>query len=227
MKFQKILIAGVLVSGMLAGCNSAEDISGSNEPKEEAKQAAQEPKSQEVKKDENGNYILEEVGQIVDTGDHKAELMKIREVNETVDIAPLKVTVQDIKVIKMSDISEESLIDFAYMVGEEEAAIKDGFSYIQVKYTAENTSDQNIEWYDIMNVVTDKGQQIDAQMDDFIYSDEEGSSEFIGKVKKEFTDGYLLKDEDINKVKLIFGYTMNADNYEDITPEQTVEYELN
>ena len=227
MKLQKVLFSGLLVAGLMAGCSSAEDVSGSNQSKEEAKPAAQENKNKDIKKDEEGNFILEEVGQVVEADGHKAELMKIREVNETVDIKPLKVTVQDIKVIKMSDISEESLVDFSYMTGEEEAAIKDGFSYIQVKYTAENTVDQNIEWYDLMNIVTDKGQQIDAQMDDFIHADEDVSSEFIGKVKKEFTDGYMLKDADINKVKLIFGYTMNADNYEDITPEQTVEYELN
>ena len=144
--------------------------------------------------------------------------------NETIEVAPLKVTVQDIKVIKLSDVQDEFAEELSYMADEEAETLKKGFSYIQVKYTAENTSEGNVEWYDLMNVVTDKGEQIDGQLKDFFYDDAESDSKFIGKVKKEFQDGFVVKDDQINKVKLVFGNTLNADSYEDITGKQTVEY---
>lgn len=130
-------------------------------------------------------------------------------------------TIEDIKVIKLTDLDEEFAEGLEWMadtkINPEET------SYVQVNYTAENTSDSNIEWYDIMNVVTDKGEQIDGQLKDFISDDGDSDSQFIGKVKKEYTDGFVVKNEDINSVKLVFGYTEDED-YNEITPEQTVEY---
>lgn len=224
-KFSKLVVAGVLVGGLLAGCGAAEESSSGSSSQEEAKPSDQKDKKvSEPKKDDAGNTILDEVGQTAKSEAGKAELMKIKKVNETVDIAPLKVTVQDIKVIKLSDVDPTFAEDLALMMDGEAELLKKGFSYIQVKYTAENTAEQNVEWYDLMNVITDKGEQIDGQMKDFLVNDADMSSEFIGKVKKEFTDGFVVKDGDISKVKLVFGYTMNADTYEDITGEQTVEY---
>jgi len=72
--------------------------------------------------------------------------------------------------------------------------------------------------------VTDKGQQIDAISNDFVYTEADGDSIFLGKVKKEFVDAFIVKDEDISKLKFIFGASMDGDSYEDITPEQQVEY---
>jgi hypothetical protein len=96
--------------------------------------------------------------------------------------------------------------------------------YVQVQFEAENTEERNIEWYDLMNVVTDKGEQIDGQLKDFIADDSEMDSVFLGKVKKEYIDGFVVKDPEISKVKLIFGNTMDSDSYEDITGKQQVEY---
>ncbi|WP_436374265.1 hypothetical protein [Cytobacillus sp. BC1816] len=225
LKFSKILFSGLLVGGLLAGCSSSDETSGSSEPQEEAKPADQKDKNvSKPKKDEAGNTILDEVGQKAESEAGKAELMKIKKVNETVDVAPLKVTVQDIKVIKLSDVDPTFAEDLALQMDGEAELLKKGFSYVQVKYTAENTADQNVEWYDLMNVITDKGEQIDGQVKDFLIDDADMDSEFIGKVKKEYTDAFVLKDGDIGNVKLVFGYTMNADTFEDITAEQTVEY---
>ena len=224
MKFQKMLIAGFLVTGLLAGCGS--DSTSGSEPKEDPKPSKQEAKNKEVKKDKDGKMILTEVGQYSETDSYRVELKKIKMVNETVDIAPLKVIVQDIKVFEMTDLNDEFAESLSFNTGRTVEELKNGFTYIQVNYQAENTVDQNIEWYDLMNIVTDKGQQIDGQMEEFLGIND-FESEFIGKVKRDFTDGFALKDGDINKVKLIFGYTMNGDSYDKITKEQTVEYELN
>ncbi|UOE58136.1 hypothetical protein [Cytobacillus oceanisediminis] len=226
-KFSKFLVSALLAGTFLTGCGGAEESTTGSEPQEEPKPAEQKDKKvSKPKKDEAGNTILDEVGQTHESEAGKAELMKIKKINETVDIAPLKVTVQDIKVIKLSDVDPTFAEDLALQMDGEAELLKKGFSYVQVKYTAENTADQNVEWYDLMNVITDKGEQIDGQLKDFLIDDADLDSEFIGKVKKEYVDSFVLKDGDISKAKLVFGNTMNADTYEDITGEQTVEYTL-
>ncbi|UAL54411.1 hypothetical protein LIT32_11730 [Bacillus sp. CMF21] len=61
-------------------------------------------------------------------------------------------------------------------------------------FNAENTTEGNVEWYDLMNVVTDKGEQIDGQIKDFFFDDSKTDSVFIGKVKKDYQDGFIIKD---------------------------------
>ncbi|WP_409303038.1 hypothetical protein [Peribacillus sp. SCS-155] len=225
--FKQLLIAGMLISGgLLAGCSSDDAASGSSESKEEAKPSEQKAKDSvpEPKKDENGNTILEEPGQKAESEEATAELLNIKKVNETVNIKPIKVTIQDIKLIKLTDVSNDYALNVSMGSQIDSEVLEKGFSYIQVKYTAENTEDRNIEWYDLMNVVTDKGEQIDGQMVDFITDEGDTDSEFIGKVKKEFVDGFVVKNADINKVKLVFGSSVDSSTYEDITGEQTVEY---
>jgi rare lipoprotein A (peptidoglycan hydrolase) len=223
-KLFTLLFVSMLVF-VLAACGS-DSSSASDESKKEATASNQEAKGEKKEADskETNDSNLTEVGQVYKADDgHKVELLKIKDVNETVDIAPLKVTVQDIKVLKMSDLTEAQKEEVSYYAPTG-TDLSSGFSYIQVKYTTENTEDKNIEWYDLMNVVTDKGEQIDGQMNDIIMTDSDSDSEFIGKVNKEFVDGFIVKDGDINSVKLVFGNTMDADSYEDITGEQTVEY---
>lgn len=222
-KFSKLIVLGVLAGGLLAGCGSAEESKGGGS-QEEAKPAEQKPLKQEAKKDESGRYLLENVGDTAKTEAGTGELLKIKKVNETVEIAPLKVTVKDIKVIKMSDVSNDFAVDMSMMTQIDSEVLEKGFSYVQVQFEAENTSDQNIEWYDLMNVVTDKGEQIDGQLKDFLSDDAEMDSMFIGKVKKQYQDAFVVQNDDINSVKMVFGYTMNGDTYEDITEKQTVEY---
>lgn len=224
--FKRFVLSTVLLVfvGVLGACGSNEG-SSSSEPKEEAKPAEQKEvsnKPSEPTKDENGDYVLEEVGQKATTEGATAELLKIKPVNETINIAPIKVTVKDIKVIKLTDLSEDmrnglTLYDIKVNEGDE-------LNYVQVQFQAENTEEKNIEWYDLMNVVTDKGEQIDGQLSDFISDDADVDSQYLGKVKKDFTDGFVVKNADINKVKLVFGSTIDSDSYEDITKEQQVEY---
>ncbi|MGM0903103.1 MAG: hypothetical protein ACQEXB_18640 [Bacillota bacterium] len=226
-KLLTLMVIGLLTIALVA-CGSEESSSSSNDDtktKEEPKAAEQKEVSNDVpepEKDESGNTILEVVGQKAESDNVTAELMKIKTVNETLEVAPLTVTIKDLKLIKLTNMSEEfkSNMELNAMLD----SVPDEITYVQISYATENKEEKNIEWYDLMNVVTDKGEQIDGQLKDFIVDDADMDSQFLGKVKKDFTDGFILKDGDINKVKLIFGYTMDADSYEDITPEQQVEY---
>ncbi|MBH0161800.1 hypothetical protein [Fictibacillus sp. 26RED30] len=223
-KWVGVLGSFALVSSLLIGCGSAEETSGSSDTKKEAKEAEQKEVSNNVKKDKDGNYILDTVGQKVETSGATAELLKIKEINETIEIAPIKVTINDVKVIKVTEVSNEFAVDVSLGSMVDSDVLEKGFSYVQVSFTAENTEEKNVEWYELMKVVTDKGEQVDAQMVDFLVDDSETDSVFYGKVKKEYKDGFIIKNDDINKVKFIFSSSMDADSYEDITPEQQVEY---
>lgn len=224
-KFLTVASASVLALSLTA-CGE-EDTSSSNveEPVEEAAPAEQKEVSNgvpEPKEDENGRIVLDTAGQTVeDEGFGTVELLKIKQVNETININPLVVTVQDIKLFKVTNPTDEAKEMINLFANQE---VGDSFTYFQINYNAENTEEKNIDWYDLMNVVTDKGQQIDGQMTDFISDEGDADSQFLGKVKKEYTDGFIVNDEDINKVKLIFGYTIDSSTYENITEEQQVEY---
>ncbi|MFE4896608.1 hypothetical protein [Peribacillus butanolivorans] len=226
---KRFTLGGLLLSTglILSGCGGSDDATSVSEEKakEEPKSAEQKEVKNEIPKpgkDEAGNTILDVVGQKAESPEVTAELIKIKDVNETLDIAPLTVTVKNIKLLKLSNMTED------YKEGLKWAAdtdtIADEVTYLQIAYEAENKEEKNIGWNDLMNVVTDKGEQIDAQMKDFIIDDSESDSEFLGKVKKEYTDALIVKSKDINKIKLIFGETSDSTSYEEITPEQQVEY---
>lgn len=212
----------LLLAALLSACGNSEETS-SSEPKEEAKPAAQkEVSNKEPETQENGKVVFTEAGQKGDTEMGTLELLKIKNVNETVSIAPITVTVKDIKLFKLTNMTEETKTEFEMY--NDNQPIGDELLYVQVSYDGENTEEKNIGWYDLMNVVTDKGQQIDVMINDMIYTDADGSSEFLGKVKKEFTDGFIVKDADISTLKMIWGSSFDVDTYEDITAEQQVEY---
>lgn len=188
------------LSFMLFACGNSNEVTNNDSKPQEAPSKAEQKtvsnKEQDnLNKNENtNNSELTTIGQIYKDDDYTVELHKISEINEEINIAPLKIVVQDLKVIKMSNMTEEAKQSFSMYAGE---AIEDSFSYLQVKYTAENTEEKNIDWYSLLNVVTDKGQQIDAQLNDIVINEADMESAFLGKVKKEFVDGFLLKDPDI------------------------------
>ncbi|SLL37386.1 Uncharacterised protein [Mycobacteroides abscessus subsp. abscessus] len=218
---KKLLASMLLSSALLLVACGGEEASTSDKPKEEPKAAEQKEVSNEPEKDENGTLVFTEAGQKGKAEGGNVELLKIKDINESIDISPLKVTVKDIKLFKITDVVKEFAEELSYYT---DATINDQFVYVQIQYDAENTEEKNIEWYGLTDVVTDKGQQIDAISNDFVYTDADGDSAFLGKVKKEFTDAFIVKDEDVAKLKMIFGSSMDADTYEDITAEQQVEY---
>lgn len=226
MKRNLLFVLLLAVSAILTACGSDTEKTASDKPEEKPAAAEQKKVSNDAEptEDENGNVIFDKAGQKgkIDTG--TLELLKIKSVNETVDIAPLTVTMKDIKIFKLTDMTEEFKEEMSYY--NDNQNIGDELNYVQVLYTVENKEDKNIDWNGLTDIVTDKGQQIDAISNDFIFTDSDGDSEFLGKVTKEFADGFVLKDGDVSKLKFIFGASMDSDTYEDITPEQQVEYSL-
>ncbi|MEK3853454.1 hypothetical protein [Cytobacillus sp. FSL H8-0458] len=237
LKLAKVLSVGALSALLLTACGGQEQ--SSSEPKEDPKPAEQKEVSNKEEettesaatngsskpeKDKNGKVTFTEAGQKDDVDGGTLELLKIKTINETIEVAPIKVTIKDIKLFKMSNLDDETK-EFMSIYNDNQP-VGDEFIYVQVAYDAENLEEKNIGWSTLMNAVTDKGQQVNVDSNDFIYTDSDGDSEFLGKVKKEFADGFIVKDPDIAKLKLIWGNTFDTDTYDTITNEQQVEYQF-
>lgn len=124
------LILGMVVFvGVLAACGSENTTSGSGSesnsaPKEEPKAAEQkdveksaekvekEDESSEVKKDEeDGNVILETVGQVHEDENGIVELLAIKDINETIDMNPMTMTIEDIKIFNFK-VEDEDMASY-------------------------------------------------------------------------------------------------------------------
>ena len=87
--------------------------------------------------------------------------MKIKEINQTIDVAPIKMTVQNIKLFQLSDLPEQMLTEAKEVY--QTTPTNDGkLNYIQVIYTVENTSDENINFLNFDKVVLNNGEQLEA-----------------------------------------------------------------
>jgi hypothetical protein len=218
---KKVLI-GILALGLLAGCSSNNAASStSQKKKQDPPKQAEQKKVENTKKDQDGNIILDTVGQVAKSDQATAELIKIKEVNQTLNVAPIKVTITNLKIIKLTNISDamKKSIEALY----DKPEITEPVYYIQLRYTAENTSDKNISWNGIHRIVTDKGEQLDPNLN---FLSTKFDHEFFGKITQEDQFGLMLSPDkwDISNVKLIFNESNDDSTYETITPQQQVEY---
>jgi len=214
----------VLAGGILTACSEEK---ASTEKKEEATPAEQKEVSNKPKEDENGNVTLTEMGQSTKDDDGtKAELMKIKTVNQTVDISPVKLTVKDMKVIQLSNIgSDYNELLTQYTNGKK---LPKKLNYIQIQYTAENTEEKNIGWNGIDKIVTNTGEQLDAANSDFIWEENGFDGTFYGKTKHEGIVGILTDSnpKDLQSLKFIISSSFDPDSYEDITIPQQTEFKF-
>ena len=158
----------LLMSAFLVACADSEQQSA-EETKEEPTPAIQEDKSNKPEKTETGQTVFTEAGQKGKVEGGTLELLKIKYVNESIDIAPIKVTLNEIKLFEMSEMTDEMKESMTFYNNNQ--LIGDTFNYVQITYESENTSDKNIGWYALSNAVTDTGQQIDLAANDFLYDD--------------------------------------------------------
>jgi hypothetical protein len=218
----KKLLMGLFVVGLLAGCSSNNATSGTTEKKQVPKPAAQKKvENPQPQKDKDGNIILTKVGQIAKSDQETAELMKIKDINQVMNIDPIKVTITNLKVIKLTHLSDDMKKQIELLYNKQE--VTEPVYYLQLRYTAENTSDKNIGWNGIHAVVTDKGEQLDPNIN---LLSSNFKNQFYGKVSQEDQFGLLLSTDkwDISNVKLIFNESFDPSSFDTITPEQQVDY---
>ncbi|KAB8138419.1 hypothetical protein F9U64_05310 [Gracilibacillus oryzae] len=161
---------------------------------------------------------IEREGALIQIGDTanedgagKVELLNIAEINEVIEQGSLKIDLINAKVLNNSEIPQD-LISYLTQFGD----VKDSqINYLQIRMIVENTSDQDIVWDGISTLVTDKKEQIDGVLDDFMMSED---NLYFGIVKKELIFNYILDDADINNVRVIFSPVLDEKTYEEIEP---------
>ncbi|WP_342543345.1 hypothetical protein MHH33_07120 [Paenisporosarcina sp. FSL H8-0542] len=217
----------LLVTGVLVGCSEDQTTAKEVDPSK-AEQKEVSNKKEDVSEpvtDENGRVLLTEVGQKVKEEDGTSvELLKIKEVNQSVDIAPVKVVVTNMKVIQLTDIHPDNTDYLLQFMNASE--LPEELNYIQINYSAENTSDKNIGWNGISTIVTNTGEQLDAMGNDFIWEENGFDSTFYGKTKHEGTIGVFTTSnvDELKSLKFIISSSYDEDTYEDITSEQQAEF---
>lgn len=169
---------------------------------------------------------LTEVGQKIKDPQTRStvELLAIKEVNETIDLDPIKLTIDDIKIIRMSDIKNQDLL---YSISE--FTDKKEFDYIQIQYEIENTEDKNIRLNSpIVAVVLNTGEQIDSFEKDFS-RDPNFAKTLYGKVKNESMVSLIIEEtnpENIEEIKIVTGRVDDDDTMSTLVDEQAVTYEI-
>ncbi|MFS0560087.1 hypothetical protein AB1K91_05055 [Terribacillus sp. 179-K 1B1 HS] len=187
------------------GKTSEEETTASAESnKEEAESAEEEATT------EGGTSIGETVSN--DGGDHK--LVSLAEDVGTFESGPMT-----LNITKVNGVSSTLKGDLADLME------TDNLEYIQVDMNVESSSDENLSFYPSQaTLVTDTGEQLEPDM----IMSEHIDGEFMGKVKKEGINYYMLeqsKAADVKHVKLVVDGATDS-NFEKVGEDITVEVDL-
>ncbi|MGM8213554.1 hypothetical protein ACLIBH_12325 [Virgibacillus sp. W0430] len=196
-----LLVLLLSFSFLITACSDTE-----KEPVEEVDSEVVEQEQNDVEEayeeldTDKENGTLTQVGQKINdpqTGS-TVELIAIKNVNETIDLSPIELTINDIKLIRMTDIKNNEFKSYMSQFTE-----KEEFNYIQVMYTLENTVDENVELvFPIEYLVLNTGEQIDVNMNDFLLDPNNGR-EFFGKVTKDTGISVIIENSNIDEVETI------------------------
>lgn len=201
MKKQLFILLTVLLTLVACGQETQKPVEEKKEPTEVS---ADEPI------DEQEDKVLTEIGQKNTSDGMTVELMEIKDVNETIDLDPIKLTIDDIKILRMSDIKDKGMKDYISQFTD-----SDTFDTIQIMYSIENTIDETVDFYwPIEYIVLDTGEQLDVNYNDLMIDNNNGGT-LYGKVTQHTGISVLInnsKAEDIKSVKLIFGNVWGEDN---------------
>lgn len=160
-----------------------------------------------------------------------SEVLSVVAESKSYEASPVNVTLEEISFKKASNVSEDQQFDINNMYTDE--PIGEEFNYFYIKYTAENTSDQDVIFNGINEVVLfaeGKQEKIDVAYDwkDFIDYDEAQDPDYYGAVSKEGEVGVVIKTDPakVEKVRVVISESMSAETYETFTEPQNVEFEV-
>lgn len=212
-KLLGILFAAMLIF-VLAACGSdnASKEKESNASSEEETTASTESSEEEAEEatTEGGTSIGETVSN--EGGDHT--LVSLAEDVGTFESGPMTLNIS-----KINGVSSTIKGDLADIMETEE------LEYIQVDMNVESSSDDTLSFYPSQaTLVTDTGEQLEPDM----IMSEHIDGEFMGKVKKEGINYYILeqsKAADVKHVKLVITGATDA-NFEKVGEDITVEVDL-
>ncbi|HFL0606105.1 TPA: hypothetical protein ACGX6L_002184 [Listeria monocytogenes] len=183
MKKGIVVLAGLtLVFGIfLTGCSSSKD---------DAAKTSNETKNSKSRSKQDENFVndgtLVEVGQWTEKDEGKIKLKKITVSNTLFDLAPIKMTITDIKLLEFYDLSD-SLKEFY-----KDATGKEQESYLGIQLflkTVDTDSNKEIMFQGIDTIITNTKQQIDVTKESWTSFADAGVGSFKGQVE---TSGQII-----------------------------------
>lgn len=160
-----------------------------------------------------------------------SEVLSVVAENKLYDAKPINVTLEEVSFKKASNVSEDQQFDINNMYTDEPIGAE--FSYFYIKYTAENTSDQDVTFSGINEIVLfseGKQEKIDVAYDwkDFIDYDEAQDPDYYGAVSKAGEIGVIIKTDPtkVEKVRVVISESMSTETYETLSDAQNVEFEV-
>lgn len=225
---KKLIFSAALVLSLgLAACGDSE----SDKEVENTASTTQENQTTEVTKEETKEAVKEDVpgevtngpltkaGEWTMDGDNKVTLTKIKDVNEVYTLGPINLTIDSIKLLHHSKPTVDTVTYIQEVHGKD---ISDGLSTIQVIYSVENTTDDNIMFHAIKTLTTDTKTQIEGMYDMAQTTD---SGTYMGEVDVEGLTilPYFSGDlNDINSINILTGDVWDNDNPTKLADSQKI-----
>lgn len=180
-ELKKLIFSAALVLSLgLAGCG--EDAAKDEKTKEETKTTASTEKKDAGKKEN-----------VYEDNDIKGIDIYSEEVNISGQSGPLKYNIEKVELKKATPKSEEAANIFGVPVGEE-------VSLITISMNGENTSSEDMSFYlGQATIITNTKEQLEPEM--FLSEHIEG--DYLGQVKHEGINVYVLKNSKVEDLKTI------------------------
>lgn len=160
-----------------------------------------------------------------------SEVLSVVTENKSYDAKPINVTLEEVSFKKASNVSEDQQFDINNMYTDEPIGAE--FNYFYIKYTTENTSDQDVNFSGINEIVLfseGKQEKIEVAYDwkDFIDYDEAQDPDYYGAVSKAGEIGVVIKTDPtkVEKVRVVISESMSTETYEILSDAQNVEFEI-
>ncbi|AIY04600.1 hypothetical protein Plano_0635 [Planococcus sp. PAMC 21323] len=159
------------------------------------------------------------------------EVVSIIAENKTYDANPINITLEELSFKKAINVSEDQQFDINNMYTDE--PIDDEFYYFYIKFTAENTIEQDVAFTGINEVVLfaeGKQEKFDIAYDwkDFIDYDEAQDSDYYGPVSKDGEVGVVIKTDPskVEKIRVVLSESRDINSYETLSDEQIIEFDV-
>ena len=220
---KKLVFSAALVLSLgLAGCGE-EKTTGESKEETQTPASAETEKVQKEESKSDDNEVkdgpLTKAGQWTMDGEDKVTLVKIKEVNQTYKQGPINLTIESVKLLHHSNISNETKEYLKNVSGKDVTEL----NTIQLIYKMENTVDDNVMMSAIDTITTDTKAQINGY-DSMSLNEDTGS--YAGQV---IVDGMAIFPyfngslEDINTVFINTGMAFNSYSGTDLGDSQRIE----
>ncbi|EAG9591285.1 lipoprotein [Listeria monocytogenes] len=228
MLFMVILFGSLVACGQSGVDNTKEDKKADNSATVKEDTNKNKEPTDNKENDTKSEDKLVTDGPLLESGQYKIDdqygskitLMKIATPKINIDLGDLKMTLQDVKIFKRENVSEDEKNDFS----QTDIPITDPYYTIQLIYDIENTSDVPLTTTGFEYIITDQQQQIEAS-NDYIGGEPYYDVQSGAKLSPEYVVCILKPEnvEDIKKITLKTAEVFNSDSYETTAGSKTIE----